>query len=559
MRWCASVAAVVVALWVPSWAGFPVGTVVWLACGAALVGVWPQRVPAAFDRPRPKLGLALAAAIAVSVIWALVTATNRTLPNIFAGPPDPSHGDMLVIIDAAVTRFLAGGFPYVHYQVPWDQPLPYGPGLWLPYVIPHWLRMDARVLTLAAQWTIPIACGISGVASACRGRVLPAMGLAAVAAATALEPQMLAFHAVGHTQVYWPILFVFALLLAERRWSAACVVLGLLVASRTTMVAIVPVFFVTLHVRRELTLRRIALFAGPLLVLFGPFFVHGARGVIDAMFSSYLRVNKGLVWQPGGGARAAYGLTSMLLNRGLEQYVELVQLASLGIVYAAAWVRIRAGRPPEPWIALALLVFSMTTLWSVLYLFFDVWLFVAAGLAATAWPGWPRPWVRLGAAPAGAFLMAVCLVVIVAGHHPGSAYTIDVGTPASAPMTGGGFGSDECVTEAGRTFVWVEGTTARVRLPRAGYGPATIRVTLRAPTLGLDLPQVVTLLLNGHVLGRASVPDTWTDIVVKAGSGAWFYGFNVLDLQFAHAVARDRGTASAARLLSAAVDRVTIE
>ena len=54
-------------------------------------------------------------------------------------------------------------------------------------------------------------------------------------------------------------------------------------------------------------------------------------------------------------------------------------------LYAAIALAIRGGRRPLPWMALALFVFSMTTLWPVIYLYFDVCLLLVFGaLAETA-------------------------------------------------------------------------------------------------------------------------------------------------------------------------------
>ena len=54
---------------------------------------------------------------------------------------------MLVIIEHAISLFLEGGNPYSIHKVPWDAPLSYGPVLWLPFVVPHMLRIDLRVIT----------------------------------------------------------------------------------------------------------------------------------------------------------------------------------------------------------------------------------------------------------------------------------------------------------------------------------------------------------------------------------------------------------------------------
>ena len=85
---------------------------------------------------------------------------------------DAFKGDMLVVIDDGVRRFLAGMNPYTLYQVPREAPLPYGPWPWLPFALPFALQVDPRVLTLGCHLITPAAC-VPG--SACwmkRGRRL---------------------------------------------------------------------------------------------------------------------------------------------------------------------------------------------------------------------------------------------------------------------------------------------------------------------------------------------------------------------------------------------------
>ena len=56
---------------------------------------------------------------------------------------------------------------------------------------------------------------------------------------------------------------------------------------------------------------------------------------------------------------------------------------------------------------------------------------------------------------------------------------MDIGDPLMAGYTGGGFGKDVAVEDEGRRVVWVEGERARIRVPRAGWRGATIRMAIR--------------------------------------------------------------------------------
>ena len=135
---------------------------------------------------------------------------------------------------------------------------------------------------------------------------------------------------------------------------------------------------------------------------------------------------------------------------------------------------------------------------------------------------------RRTAAYAAVAVIAVPLVAIAtaAMTEPGASYTIDVGTPAAAPLTGGGFGQDAVSMEGARSFVWVEGTAARVRLPRAAWTGATVRVAL----LGRDEPvdglrQRVTASVNEVGVWRHDPPAGMAgDFVCRQSSPVdlWF-------------------------------------
>lgn len=391
MRWTACALLVVASTLVPSAFGalasaagprgaFLIGTVLMVALAALLTALWPRETtPAANGQTRywPAAVAGVAGLIILSrVAWQL-------LPVAFAGPLDPNRADMLVIIEHAITQLLAGGNPYAIHQVPWDAPLSYGPVLWLPFVVPHVLRVDLRILTLAAQLTVPALVLFQASWRAGRGDAGRAIVLGALGVALAFNPDIMRFHAIGQTQVYWPLLLVFCGLLAGERWTAAAVCLGLLVAARTTMVAIVPVFLIHLAVIRQLSRRRIVVLALACALPFLPFVLVDPRTVWYAMVGVYTKVMKGYVWQSTTWAIDTYGITGRLLEHGLERYVELVQGALLIATYALAWRALRRGGRPEPWMALALLIFSMTTLWPVIYLYFDVWILLAGRWSRT--------------------------------------------------------------------------------------------------------------------------------------------------------------------------------
>ena len=259
MRWISCAAIVILLTLVPSTHGmlasvannrsaYALGTALMLVLAAMLPALWPRSVDAP---PAARLNRFAAASVAIAGLALLVWVSVQLLPSVFAGPLDPNRGDMLVIIEHAIAQFLDGGNPYAIHHVPWDAPLSYGPVLWLPFVLPYLLRVDLRILTLAAQLLVPACLVLAAGTRAGRGDLPRAATLLCLTVALAVNPDILRFHAIGHTQIYWPLLLLFSLALAGGRWTAAALCLGLLVAARTTMVALVPVFFLHLAVTRS--------------------------------------------------------------------------------------------------------------------------------------------------------------------------------------------------------------------------------------------------------------------------------------------------------------------
>lgn len=201
------------------------------------------------------------------------------------------------------------------------------------------------------------------------------------------------------------------------------------------------------------------------------------------------------------------------------------------------------------------LAFSMTSIWPIIYLYYDVFIGVAAALAAHVLAG--RMTDRAVSAVTALTCAAAMMVFGVAAFEPGAAYTVDVGTPASVGLTGGGFGQDSPVVANGRTFVWVEGDVARVRLPRAGWSGASLHVIGRAHRPRDHEPQLVAAILNGHRLGLAVLGSEWTDASFAAPRHVWNYGFNLLELRFRYA--SQAADTLAPRQLSAAIDAIKVD
>jgi hypothetical protein len=500
------------------------------------------------------------AAIATAVTVLVVVAAYRWLHEILIYPIDAQRADMLVVIQNGLRRMLQGRNPYTIYYVPWDAPLPYGPMLWAPFFAPHALHVDLRFLSILGALFVPIACAFAAAAAAADRRPLAALGWIGVLAAIASSPNLRQFMSIAHTPVYWPLLAAFAWLVVRERWVAAAVAAGLLIVARSTMVSLAPVLAIAVWHRDRRRLGPVLLAVGSTVVVaYAPFAIADWRALAYALYGSYQHVMKDFVWTSTDWATRTVGITGLLLRAGWTRAVEPVQGVAMLATYAAAWRALRrgAGRSmfgtdAASWMAAALLVFSMTTLWPVDYIYFDVFLLWAAAAAAIEFS--VAPVGRVWTACAGASVAALAMVAFVA--IPRDA-TVDVGLQADRPALYAGFSADEAVPD--RTFAWVDGARADVLLPRRSRRGADIEVVCQPYLPSRDATQEMHAALNGTVIGSVHLRPGWQTVRLFAPPQAWQIGVNRLTLSLSTATSpRDVGEGEDSRRLSVAVDRLTV-
>lgn len=323
------------------------------------------------------MAAAAGAALLAAGLW-------RWLNLVWWNPLDSLRADMLVIIRQAIHGFLRGRDPYAVYQVPWDAPLAYGPVLWGPYVIPSMLGVELRYVTLIGEMFVPACCALAALVEARRRQALGAAAWLLLLTAIVFNPDLWNFTSIGHTPSYWPWLPLFALLVVAEQWSAAACVLGLLVVGRTTMVSIVPVFVMALwlHARSRMA-RAIGIMLATIAALLVPFLVWDPQALWYGMVAVYSPVIKTVIWTTPDIVRTI-GVTGWLISHQLHRFVEVTQVAVMAGGYMLAWRALRRGAALLPWCVITLLAFSLTTLWPVYYIYFDVlWLLVSAAFAVT--------------------------------------------------------------------------------------------------------------------------------------------------------------------------------
>jgi len=517
---------------------------------------WPSDAPehvsrGAWRRPAPLLVAAVACAIVAAGAW-------RWIGEILANPIDSNRADMLPVIAAVLRRVLKGQNPYGIYQVPWEAPLGYGPVLWVPYFIPYFLHADLRIVTLFGGLMLPIWCAAAAVVHAMRRDVLGAATWLILTGTILANPDLTYFMTVGHTPSYWPLLPLFAVLATAERWKAAALVLGLIVVGRSTMVAGVPIFLMTVWVHdRPAALSAILLCAAPIVLLMGPFAIWDPHALWYGMVAVYPHVIKQAVWSvPDGAIAHTIGVTGWLVSHHLERIVEATQVFMVLAVWIAGWFAVRRGARPLPWMALATLAFCMTTLWPLYYIYFDVLLlFVAAAIGESivaARIRYPMKWWTASLVATGCVAAAALLIAAPANPR------IDFAAADSSRWLYQGFAMSRAEGEPALPWIW--GNDATVSLARRSTSSSVIAVDANPVVPRDGPPQQVTAFLNGRPLGTVDAGRGWQRLRFTAPSFAWVIGAN--ELKLVCAVSNSPiliGMSDDPRHLSLAVRRIDVE
>ncbi|HEV2985694.1 MAG TPA: hypothetical protein VGX46_14970 [Vicinamibacterales bacterium] len=535
-------------------ASYPLVTVVFALLIAAIVLTWSWGRRASISR---KVSMTPAVPIVAVIAATVVAFAVYRWTRIVAW--QSYQADMLIVIREATRRLLNGRTPYATYRsydAPWNMVMPYGPALWGPFLVPQLLRLDFRVVTIIGELFVPVWCGVAAVAESARGRIAGPASWLAVLAALVLAFDVQGFTLIGHTPVYWPLLPLFAVTVGGRRWVQAGCLLGVLVVARTTMVVLIPTLLMAVWAadRRRIPAVLVVLMI-TIAVALAPFIVWDYRAIWDGMVLSYPRVMKAAVWPVlvRSGIETV-GLTEWLLERHLEWLVVPAQVTVMTAVYGATWPAIRRGLRPLPWMALALLAFSMTTLYPVQYLYYDVLLLLVSGAMTETLEAGPA---RMAARPWFVSLTALVVLVFATMRTVMSPFpSVAAGDP-DMPLRAG-FARSE--SDGHRQFSWIVGNEAKIILPRSSAMAATIVLTAQSPPFdGEHPPQRVTAILNGKMLAETTIPDGWHETRFTAPRQAWWIGFNELQLVFSSTVSpREVGAGDDPRRLALGVSRVDV-
>jgi hypothetical protein len=402
------------------------------------------------------------------------------------------------------------------------------------------LHTDARFIAFPGLMFVLVACAFCASAQAFAGRLPSAAAWILLLAVLVFNEPLRQFVSRAPMPVYWPLVALLAWFVAREWWVRAAVVAGVLLVVGAGMIAVAPVLLIAAwRAGRRPFVAAVVFFIAAAAV---PLVWGGADG-------HALQIG-------AGGTREApdiIGLTGLLVRAGWSSAILPAHMLAMIGVYVAAWVAARRGGRPLPWMGLALLTIIATTPHPSGDSYFDLFVFfLFAALAETGWVE-TRHTVRLWMVTlAGAALVGGALV----WREIPLDTDIDVGSYDSRPFLVRGFADNE---EAGRSFAWVEGTSADVLVPRKSRRAADLDIVCEPHLPKRDSSQQMSVALNGNVLGTVDLRAGWQTVTLPAPSSAWLIGVNTLRLSFTNAISPlEAGISADPRKLSVAFDRIAV-
>lgn len=372
----------------PSYHGYLTGTVLLLVCalafiaGPSLPGGAGTHAPEGSSggadgmpgRQRPGASLRRSAVIFIAIL-ALLPGIYLRYRFIAGYAIDPRYGDMLPLAQSACNSFLNGENPYnkIHY-VPHPLPLTFMPLLWLSYMPAVVLQFDLRLVGLAATGLIltvfvmilwaqgspgPQACHSPGAGR--RGLAFAAIFLAALLFdySTAIT----AFTMIGHTQPLWLYVTLFSYYFYRDKPNVAAVFLGLSLASRQTLVVLLP--FVMIYCVRNFpigkTARAAAILAGVTTAACLPFALHSPGNFFLEPLRHYVelgRVYMGSV-DTQHHVLNTFGFSSLFYLAGMEKYLGIAGILAWAAMTVLGAIHIRGKSSAFAYMGSSLCVFYM--------------------------------------------------------------------------------------------------------------------------------------------------------------------------------------------------------
>ncbi len=207
-----------------------------------LLDIWVrQRLsPLLWGRPRRNILIA-----GTLVIFMIVAGCYLRWLFIKSIPIASIYADMLPLIQGVCETLIAGNNPYARsYFMPWEIPLTYWPGLWMPYLITHVLGVDPRWIHLGVVVIISfLFAGFLWKAIANKEYPDTTVCIAVLCSIFlfAFSSEFIIFANIGHTPPYWLWLSLLATAVLAKKPRLSAVFLGLVLSSRQPALIYVPI------------------------------------------------------------------------------------------------------------------------------------------------------------------------------------------------------------------------------------------------------------------------------------------------------------------------------
>jgi hypothetical protein len=252
-----------------------------------------------------------------------------------------------------------------------------------------------------------------------------------------------------------------------------------------------------------------------------------------------------------------FGTTAFLVKKGCGDLVFPAQLFVMSGVYAGAFFFIRRKQQALLWMPAALMMYSMTAIWPVTYIFLDVLILLVfalilqsdatvalkpkAGLQTFTW----------------SLVFSIILVACLLSMHLKDETNLDIGHPDYRQNLYRGFYDSE--DWAGRTICWSQGNKSMVQLNRRSSLPAMVEITCLPFDGNTDSYQTIILILNGYPIGSAELAWGWNTIKFKVPKKRFNIGNNFLEIRYSHILSpEDVGLSKDNRKLAVAFDKINI-
>jgi hypothetical protein len=284
-------------------------------------------------------------------------------------PIAPIYADMLPLIQDACETLIAGNNPYTRsYFMPWEIPLTYWPGLWMPYLITHVLGVDPRWIHLGVVVIISLLfAGFLWQAIANKEYPDTSVCIAVLCSIffLAFSSEFIIFANIGHTPPYWLWLSLLATaVLAKKPWLSA-VFLGLVLSGRQPALIYVPIMAIYWlrmldSVRKTACLLVLAVvtyifICGPFILLDpAAFFLKPLRQYAHAADYYFTTAQQNLLMD-------AIGFSYLIRIINDQWLLQVTNALAMVITWIMAWKRLFTETDVLLWLSVTGVIFTLTS------------------------------------------------------------------------------------------------------------------------------------------------------------------------------------------------------